>query len=774
MTPTNSDPKTASTTAGCAKYVGHIGALAVALGVGAAIANSPGIALADTSGSGSSAGSSTASSSARSDSSSTSSTTSAGRSHTGSFTPPHTVAARPDSGLSIPSEIAKSAADSASEAKRHQPAVAAQAVSGVASTVSTARSEARRLASQPVTEVTTVTDSAAGQLSEFGMELSNASSAHSVSAAVASPTAQTAVMNAAAALSTNVAAAQEIPAAAPSRPVTPVDAVSRLVSGLLSLEGLNPQATNNPVVPPQSMALLAMLGWVRRETQSAFRANSPTIANNPASNGQTIDGAANGGLNATQALMDTASSSTTASPLGTADQLAAEKRATQIVNTPVVRLATIALKVGWFLEAENNFALVGGPDQANLAQLNDAASEYATQAAMEVQLLDPNNPEVLQGVMPPHTWYGQTVPGSRILYDNPDTIYRFIPVNSASSYVITGQFEPGAVPADTNFSVLTGLGGTTAENLNGQDLQVNPDGTFTITVDSSPTAPGQTNHIQLPPGATLITARDTLSDWNSQEPMSLSITRISGPPDSLFAQIGGYDIPKIGPLVASNPQLVSLVSVIPPFSSPPLVLQSAETAVLMVAFGLTMENQYMQVATTDPTTGQLQQPNVLSQPAHNAQFLSTQLQSTGYFELTDQQALVITVNPGDAGYFSVPVTNDWTITNNYWDQQTSLNNSQAVANPDGTYTFVVSKTDPGVANWVSTGGLNQGTISIRFQDFNPNSTTAPTVTTQVVPIDELSTVLPPTTEYVTPEERQAQIAARQAGYNNRYAPYPQV
>ena len=37
----------------------------------------------------------------------------------------------------------------------------------------------------------------------------------------------------------------------------------------------------------------------------------------------------------------------------------------------------------------------------------------------------------------------------------------------------------------------------------------------------------------------------------------------------------------------------------------------------------------------------------------------------------------LTIDPGDAGYFVVPVTNDWTITDNYWDQQTSLNISQA-------------------------------------------------------------------------------------------------
>ena len=168
------------------------------------------------------------------------------------------------------------------------------------------------------------------------------------------------------------------------------------------------------------------------------------------------------------------------------------------------------------------------------------------------------------------------------------------------------------------------------------------------------------------------------------------------------------------------------------------------------------------------------QPNVLSQPQHNAQFLSTQLQSAGYFQLKDDEAMIITVDPGDAEYFVVPVTNDWTITNDTRNQQTSLNNSQAIKNADGTYTIVVSKNDPGVANWVSTGGLNQGTISIRFQDLDTTDTNLPKVSSQVVALSDLGTVRPAGTTYVTAAQRQAALDARKAGFDSRFAPYPQV
>jgi hypothetical protein len=319
--------------------------------------------------------------------------------------------------------------------------------------------------------------------------------------------------------------------------------------------------------------------------------------------------------------------------------------------------------------------------------------------------------------------------------------------------------------------VLTGLSGNTASVLNGKDLVRNPDGSFTITVNGSATGYGP-NHIQITDDTTLIAARNTLSDWNNQDPMSLSIERVSGPPNSLFAQLGGFAIPFIGPTVTKNPLLTTLVSLIPPLPYTPPLLRGTVTSVIMV-LGLQMEAKYIKVATIDPTTGERRQPNVFTNPTRNAEFLATQMQSAGYFQLDDDQALILTIDLGDAGYFVVPVTNDWTITDNYWDQQTSLNISQATKNLDGTYTIVVSPQDAAIWNWVSTGGLNKGTISIRFQDIDPEATNLPTVSSQVVSLDQLASVLPAGTIVATPQDRLDQIAARKSGFDNRFAPYPQ-
>lgn len=512
------------------------------------------------------------------------------------------------------------------------------------------------------------------------------------------------------------------------------------------------RSSDGPQVPAENPAALAALATARREVGHDTAKTLTSVAE-----GQTTSAAA-----------------APTSPLGTPDQLRAEKLATRIVNSLPVKLMKLVLRSGFTWAAEREFDRVSGPDQENIDRLNAAVDAYAMASAFQQQLLNSNKPTVVMQVAPPHVWYGQRVGASRILYDNPDTIYRFMGVNGASSYVITGKFaDLENLPADTTFSVLTGLTGNTAAVLTKDQLVIADDGTFTITLDSKP-ANGRQNHLQLTADTTIVATRNTLSDWTNQQPMSLDIARVGGPPNSLFSQLGGFALPGIGPAVVRSKLLTAVVSLVPPLPFVPPVLRGAVTAIIM-ALGVQREAQYMGVATKDPTTGQRIEPNVLKSPTRNAEFLATQLQSAGYFQLADEEALVITINRAGAGYFIVPVTDDWTITKDYWNEQTSLNNVQAEADDaaDTTYTIVVSPTDPGVANWVSTGGLNQGTISIRFQDIDPTVTQLPTVSARVVSLSELNSVLPPNTRYVTAADRAAQIALRKAGYNNRFAPYPQ-
>lgn len=502
-----------------------------------------------------------------------------------------------------------------------------------------------------------------------------------------------------------------------------------LVTSVLSALGFGPLAATAPATPPSPPVLWAMLGFARREV------------------GHTVEPTA-----------------TAVSPLATAEQLAAERIAARTAQTLPVVLMKMVLRQQFLAAAQRLYP--DGIDAENRAALNRAVDEYAMGAAFQQQLLDSMNPKVVAQVAPPHVWFGQAVPGSRILYDNPDTIYRFMGVNGASEYVITGRFHDMTAdgrPSDVTFSVLEGVGGTTSSILTADDLDVNEDGTFTITVSREP-ANGRRNHLQLTSGSTIIAARDTLGDWNSEVPTSLSIQRVGGPPNSLFAQIGGFAF--LGQFVSGNPLLTTLVSVVPPLPYMPPLLRGAFTAVILVVRGAAEQAKYMALATNDPDTGAPRPVNEISQPASNAEFLANQLQSNGHFQLADDEVLVLTIDPGDAGYFIVPTYNIWTITDDYWSEPASLNNEQAVRNADGTYTVVISPTDPGAANWVSTSGLNQGAIAIRFQDLG---LVEPRIVDQLVMSHEALRDHLPASAFVTPEQRAAQLAWRQAAFDSRWS-----
>lgn len=726
---------TTSSFSNYARFIGRVGALAVALGIGVAITDGPAIASAET---GSSA-----------------SGTSAGASKGPSKGPTKGSAKRSTQGAK------KGSSDPVrGPRKPSSGTVASPAESADQKSNDTAPATSAHAAITRIRQAVSRTEATAGPLKRRAT-LDTRSQAP-VEADATEATRVDAPTGIADGLAKDVAD-QVVPASASTSQVQPppAQAVPRLMSSVFSPDRLNPRLPQQPVNPLQDLGLAALLGWSRRAGQQepAPIARSATTSQMTPSvtSEMTVDGT---------------------STLATEDQLAAEQQVRQIVNTPFVQLAKVVLMAAWYVEAVKNFAAVGGPDFTNLSQLNQAATEFANQSATEFLLLNSNDPKLLLQVNPPHSWNGQNAGGTRIWYDNPDTVYRFTGINGASTYKIEGKVagydpaDPSTHPtsANTNFSVLTGINGVTAANLNGEELSIRDDGTFTIVVspNGAPANPEKgMNYIKAPANSTILATRNTLGDWNTETPMTLTIDKTAGPPSSLFSQIGGFAIPVIGEAVVKNPLLTSLVSIVPAFDRAPLLLSSAETALLMLVTGISGENTYMSVATA---TGA---PNTLSQPQHNAQFLSTQLQSAGYFQMKDDEAMVITVYPGDAEYFVVPVTNDWTITNDTRNQQTSLNNSQAIKNADGSYTIVVSKSDPGVANWVSTGGLNQGTISMRFQGVDPASTDNPRVVTRVVKLSEVEGIVTDTSDpNYNPQQldydRAQQIADRQAGYDRRY------
>jgi hypothetical protein len=90
------------------------------------------------------------------------------------------------------------------------------------------------------------------------------------------------------------------------------------------------------------------------------------------------------------------------------------------------------------------------------------------------------------------------------------------------------------------------------------------------------------------------------------------------------------------------------------------------------------------------------------------------------------------------------------------ERQTSLNNAQMKVDADGGIRVVISKKDPGVANWLDTTGRHEGTIV--FRNYRAKQGVVPRV--RKVKFDEVRADLPAGTQLVTPAERQAALEHR--------------
>ena len=70
--------------------------------------------------------------------------------------------------------------------------------------------------------------------------------------------------------------------------------------------------------------------------------------------------------------------------------------------------------------------------------------------------------------------------------------------------------------------------------------------------------------------------------------------------------------------------------------------------------------------------------------------------------------------PYDFVYWGLVIVNPWTESYDYRYTTTHWNNGSARRNADGTWTLIVAGEDPGVGNWLDTGGRLEGTITLRW------------------------------------------------------------
>ena len=315
-----------------------------------------------------------------------------------------------------------------------------------------------------------------------------------------------------------------------------------------------------------------------------------------------------------------------------------------------------------------------------------------------------------------------TGPFTKMGLDNPDTLYFGTRVHADRDYVVTGR---RGTTTDLSFQLLGGE--YTDDNVpasqaafDDRELEKAADGGFEWRV--RPTSHGQ------------LVIREVYGDWSAQRG-TLAISRLDTAgtaPSPLTRQI----IEKR--YATAGSQLVSRVKT---------WLQFPQWFYLNIPV------------------------NTMVAPRLTPGGLATQYSSAGHFDLRPEQALVITIPVSDAPYLGFQLGSMWYISLDYINHQTSLNNTQAQADPDGKVRIVVADHNPGVTNWVETLGHRRGFVQFRWQRVFRQLSEADGPAVELVDFDAVPATLPYFEHNKISDEqwrdrialRQSQIAARMLG-----------
>lgn len=275
-----------------------------------------------------------------------------------------------------------------------------------------------------------------------------------------------------------------------------------------------------------------------------------------------------------------------------------------------------------------------------------------------------------------------TGPYSKMGLDNPDTLYYHATVEPSATYVVRGK---RGSTTDLSFQVLRG--DYTPTDVPGGDdafddrrLQIDADGSFELTF-GPPTAdgPGPSNYFVLGEGASMLAVREVYGDWANETKGSITIERV----DTVGTAPTEPDVARMAKRYAIAGKML--------------------TARVHTWFNF-------------PKWFYLNEPvNTFTAPRRTPGGLSTQYSSVGHYRLADDEAMVITVPVSPAPYQGFQLGSMWYISLDYVNHQTSLNSAQAQVDPDGMIRLVVSKQNPGVANWVETTGRRRGILQFRWQ-----------------------------------------------------------
>lgn len=423
--------------------------------------------------------------------------------------------------------------------------------------------------------------------------------------------------------------------------------------------------------------------------------------------------------------------------LGNPTQVASERIMLQLLDDPDVRALRTQLA-----EELAAMPLSQSDDAADRIEL-DILQWTAGLILEEINLLRSHQPDFIVGTdTSPRRWFGHSFPGTAKGGDNPDVLSRTTILDGRGRYEVIGQVDPAQPLVQLLFSLASGTmvhpvaiqDADSKRNpdagiiktigfLKEHELKIAPDGMFRILVGGEDPGDG-TPHLRTEPVACSFGCRQMLLDWTTM-PLRLSIRRLDA------------------------------------VTSSPLDVAAVKRAVLadLLPYG-----RFWASFSTAWLGGLATNTSVPPAPRDGGWGFIAGVN----FKLEPGQAALITVRPGTAKYMSAQITDHWMIGLNNARIQSTLNLFYSTPDADGRYTYILSPVDPGIANWLDTGGLNEGRCILRWQGFPEGSSDGGDLF-EAFHIIQLSDV----EKYedvarITPEQRSHQLATRRKDFASRY------
>jgi hypothetical protein len=283
-------------------------------------------------------------------------------------------------------------------------------------------------------------------------------------------------------------------------------------------------------------------------------------------------------------------------------------------------------------------------------------------------------------------------PARKFLGDNADAIYHQALIRGDRAYRITGTRGREAYISFTihGRDPAGGINGPILADRNDRQFEVDADGNFELIL-SPDERPG--NWVRLDPDARIVLVRSYF----------LAKTSAQNDPDTTVRL-------HIEPLVDPGRE--------PPLEDATLAQRILDTIAFVRATSIGVRVFGERNPMSVPFVAD--EPNAVGTPSS---FRSTGIAaagavdifySSGTFDLGPDDALVMEGTMPDCDFANLVLWNPHMQTIDYRSRRSSLNNVQMELGPGGSFRIVVSQQDPGVPNWLDTGGHRRGTMFWRF------------------------------------------------------------